>query len=317
LSFIMRDDTLPVALIGPGRIGQALGKLLSRAGVRIEWIAARRLSAARSAARFIGSGRAVPLPVVVQASSLPVVVHASQRAARQDARTTTGIADLNAARILLLTTSDSALPEVARLLAAQRKDWDECIVLHTSGAWPAGGESSVLQPFRRGGASAASLHPLQTVPSREAGVRNLFGCFWAVEGDPTAVGLARRWVRLLHGHALTITPRRKPAYHAAAVIACAGVVTLMESAERLMSLSGVERSQARKMLAGFVSESAANFGRLGGRRSLTGPASRGDWATIRKHQAALRREAPDLVPLYRELLRSMLKLAGQQPRRDL
>ena len=273
-----------MALIGPGRIGQALGKLLSNAGVRIEWIAARRSSAARAAARFIGSGHAVTLRP-------------------------SGIPDLNAARIVLLTTSDSALPEVARFLAAQRTEWQGRVVLHTSGAWPAGEESSVLQPFRRRGASAASLHPLQTVPSREAGVRNLVGCFWAVEGDPKAVRLARRWVRLLRGHTLTIAPQRKAAYHAAAVIACAGVVTLMESAERLMNVSGVERSQARKMLAGFVSETAANFGRLGGRRSLTGPASRGDWATIRKHQAALRSEAPDLVPLYRELLRSMLKLA--------
>jgi len=303
----MRNDASTVALIGPGRIGQALGKLLADAGARIGWIAARRPSAARSAARFIGGGHAVTLPVVVQASSL-------LRPRRQDACTTT---DLNAARILLLTTSDSALPDAARFLAAQRTNWKGRVVLHTSGAWPAGGESSVLQPFRARGASAASLHPLQTVPSREAGVRNLIGCFWAVEGDPGAVRLARRWVRLLRGHTLTVAPQRKAAYHAAAVIACAGVVTLMESAERLMNLSGVERSQARKMLAGFVSETAANFGRLGGRRSLTGPASRGDWATIRKHQAALRSEAPDLVPLYRELLRSMLKLAGQQPRRDM
>ena len=300
----MKHNVSAVALIGPGRIGQALGKLLADAGVRIEWIAARRPSAARAAARFIGSGRAVTLPAGVQASSLPVVVRASSlpRPRRQDACTTT-------ASILLLTTSDSALPEVAQFLAAQCTDWKGRVVLHTSGGWPAGGESSVLQPFRLRGASAASLHPLQTVPSREAGVRNLIGCFWAVEGDPKAVRLARRWVRLLRGHTLTIAPQRKAAYHAAAVIACAGVVTLMENAERLMNLSGVERSQARKMLAGFVSETAANFGRLGGRRSLTGPASRGDWATIRKHQAALRSEAPDLVPLYRELLRSMLKLA--------
>jgi len=286
----MRENA--VALIGPGRVGQALGKLLSGAGVRIEWVAARRPVAACAAARFIGSVRAVTL-------------------------SPSGIAGLNAARILLLTTSDSALPDVAQFLAAQRADWKGRVVLHTSGAWPAGGDASVLKPFRRRGASAASLHPLQTVPSREGGVRNLVGCFWAVEGDPKAVQLARRWVRLLRGHMLTIAPQRKAAYHAAAVIACAGVVTLMESAERLMNVSGVERSQARKMLAGFVSETAANFGRLGGRRSLTGPASRGDWATIRKHQAALRSEAPDLLPLYRELLRSMLKLAGHKPKRGL
>ncbi len=280
----MKDTNAPsVALVGPGRIGQALGCLLVDAAVRIEWIAARRLSAARSAARFIGLGGAVTL----------------------DSR------ELDGARVLLLTTSDSALPEVARSMAKLRPSWKGCMVLHTSGAWPAGGEASVLQPFRRRGASAASMHPLQTVPSREAGVQNLTGCFWAIEGDPEAVRLARRWVRSLRGTVLNIESQHKPAYHAAAVIACAGVVTLMESAERLMRSSGVLPRQARRMLAGFVAETAANFGRLGARRSLTGPASRGDWSTIRKHRAALRRDAPDLLPLYRELLRSMLKIAAR------
>jgi predicted short-subunit dehydrogenase-like oxidoreductase (DUF2520 family) len=279
------SDPKAVALIGPGRIGQATGRLLADAGVPIQWIAARRPAAARSAARFVRAGLAVTLRSP----------------------------ELGRARVLLLTTSDEALPEVARSLAAQRADWKGCVVLHSSGAWPAGGESSVLQPFRRRGASAASLHPLQTVPNREAGVRNLVGCFWAVEGDPIAVRLARRWVRALRGIAFSLPPQRKATYHAAAVVACAGVVTLMTGAERLMESCGVPQAQARKMLAGFVAETAGNFGRLG-RGALTGPAARGDWATIRRHREALGRQAPDLLPLYRELLRSMVQIAGRPPR---
>ena len=275
-----------MALIGPGRIGQALGRLLVQAGVRIEWIAARRLAAARDAARFIGAGQAVAL-------TSP---------------------KLDRVRVLLLTTSDSALHEVARSMAKARPSWKDCVVLHTSGAWPAGGDASVLEPFRRRGASAASLHPLQTVPNREAGIRNLVGCYWTIEGDAEGVRLARRWVRALRGVALSIAPQQKAAYHAAAVMACAGVVALMEGSERLLKSCGVAPVEARKMLAGFVAETAANFGKLGGRRSLTGPAARGDWSTIRRHQVALRRQAPDLLPLYRELLRAMLKIAGQEPR---
>lgn len=278
-----------VALVGPGRIGQALGRLLVNAGVRIEWIAARRPSAARAAARFVGAGHAITLR--------------SPELAR--------------ARILLLTTSDSVLPAVARSMAEERSSWEGCFVLHTSGAWPAGGDASVLSPFRRRGAAAASLHPLQTVPSREAGIQNLIGCYWTIEGDPEAVRLARRWVQALGGAALNIAPQQKPVYHAAAVMACAGVVTLMESAERLMKSCGIAPVQARRMLAGFVAETARNFGKLGGRRSLTGPAARGDWATIRRHKAALQRQAPDLVPLYRELLRGMLSLVGQKSKRLL
>lgn len=286
---LLRDMTSssvkPVALVGPGRIGQALGRLLVQAGVRIEWIAARRQAAARNAARFIGAGHAV-------AMRSP---------------------ELTRARILLLTTSDSALPAVARSMGKERPSWKGCVVLHTGGAWPAGGDASVLEPFRRRGAAAASLHPLQTVPSREAGVQNLIGCYWTIEGDREGVRLARRWARALGGVALNIAPQQKATYHAAAVMACAGAVTLMESAERLMKSCGIAPVQARRMLAGFVAQTARNFGELGGRRSLTGPAARGDWTTIRKHRAALRRNAPDLLPLYRELLRSMLTIARRKP----
>jgi predicted short-subunit dehydrogenase-like oxidoreductase (DUF2520 family) len=273
-----------VGIIGPGRVGQALGRILSLAGVRIGWVAARELASARRAARFIGSGRAV----------------------------TIDSPDLAGAGVLLITTSDSALAEVALTLAKLRSNWRDVILLHTSGAWPAGGRESLLQPLRQRGAGAASLHPLMTVPSAKAGVRNLIGCWWAIEGDPQAVRLARRWVRALRGTAFILQPQRKPAYHAAAVIACAGVVTLMESSRRLLERCGVAPSRARRMLEGFVTETAKSFAALGARRALTGPAVRGDWATIRGHLAALEREAPELVPLYKELLNSMLSLSGKR-----
>jgi len=277
-----------VAIIGPGRVGQALGRLLARSGVRIGWVAARSRSNARQAARFIGAGR----PVTLDSAE---VVHAD---------------------VLLITTSDSALAEVSKALAARRDDWRGVVVIHTSGAWAASGQHSVLEPFRKRGAAAASLHPLQTVPSREAGVRNLIGGFWAIEGDRKAVQLARQWARALRGSTFALRSSRKPAYHAAAVIACAGVVALMEGSRRVLGRCGLEPKQARRVLQRFVAETAGNFAALGARRALTGPAVRGDWATLRQHQAALRELAPDLLPLYRELNRCMLKIAvGKRFRR--
>ena len=284
----MRSQTA-VTIVGPGRVGQALGRLLSLAGVRIGWVAARKLSAARKATRFIGAGSPLTLDS----------------------------ADLASAQVLLLTTSDSALAEVALTLAKRRENWRGAIVLHTSGAWAAGGKGSVLQLLRQRGASAASLHPLQTVPSAKVGVLNLIGCAWSIEGDLQAVKLAKRWVRELRGTAFILRPEHKPAYHAAAVIACAGVVTLMESSRSLLERCGVAPTRARNMLEGFVAETAKNFAALGARRALTGPAVRGDWTTLRKHLTALKNEAPDLVSLYDELIHSMLRLSGRRPPRGM
>ena len=271
-----------VAIVGPGRLGQALGRLLAQAKVPVLFVAARRASKARRAARFIGSGR--PLAVGPSAAAL------------------------TQASVVLLTTSDGAVAPVAKDIAGLAENWAGRVVLHTSGSLP----SSVLLPLKRRGASVGSLHPFQTVPSASAGVRSLIGCYWGVEGDAQARKAASRFVRLLGGVEFFVRPERKTLYHAAAFLSCPTIVTLMERSRLLLQESGVPARVARPMLAKFVAETARNFADLGARRALTGPAVRGDWKTIRRHLTVLRRSSPQTVPIYRALLREMLRLAGRQ-----
>jgi predicted short-subunit dehydrogenase-like oxidoreductase (DUF2520 family) len=270
-----------VAIIGPGRIGQAMGRLLTESGVTITFVAARKLAATRRAARFVGKG--IPL-----ALSDPRLLSAS---------------------VFLITTSDSAIAEVATKLALQgngKDGWRGKVVLHTCGSL----SSAVLDPLKLRGAAIGSLHPYQTVPSPQAGVRNLRGCFWALEGDPRALRVARRWVKLLGGVAFSIRPEKKTLYHLSAFVVCPTVVTLMAQAASLLKQAGVPERISRPMLGRFVAETARNFEDLGGRRALTGPAVRGDWETIRRHLTALRQTAPEFEPVYRSLLKAMLRLAG-------
>jgi predicted short-subunit dehydrogenase-like oxidoreductase (DUF2520 family) len=268
-----------LSIVGPGRVGQALGRLLRRAGVPVLFVAARRLAAAKKAVEFIGAGRPVTL----------------------------NDAEFTDAPVVLLTTTDTALPQVAQDLSRLRKDWSGKVVLHTCGSVPA----AVLAPLRRRGAAVASLHPFQTVPNPAAGVRALRGTYWSLEGDRKARQVAMRWAKLLQGIVFPIRPARKDLYHLAASLTCPAVVALMERAAGLLKEVGVPARIARPMLAQFVAETAKNFAALGGRRALTGPVVRRDWVTIRKHLAALRRFAPDFVSTYNALLRPMLKLAGQ------
>ena len=269
-------------------MGQAMGRLLAQSRVPIAFMAARNLAAARRAVRFIGKGKP------------------------------TGVADprLLGASVLLLTTSDSAVAEVARELAKQGKGraaWLGKVVLHTCGSLP----SAALDPLKLRGAAIGSLHPYQTVPSPQAGVRNLCGCFWALEGDRRAMRVARSWVKLLGGVPFSVRPKEKTLYHLSAFIVCPTVVTLMAQASSLLKQAGVPLRISRPMLRQFVCETAKNFADLGARRALTGPAVRGDWATIRRHLTALRRSAPEFEPVYQSLLRAMLRLAGAKaPRKN-
>ena len=245
-----------VAIIGAGRIGQSMGRLLAESGVPITYVAARDPAAARRAARFIGQGNPTSL----------------------------ADPDLHSASVLLICTSDAAIAEVAHELgkrAGAGKTWRGKVALHTCGSLP----SAVLRPLKMRGAAIGSVHPYQTVPSPQAGIRNLRGCFWAVEGDPQALRVARDWVKRLGGIAFRIRPERKTLYHLSAFLVCPTLVTLMAQAEELLELAGVPPRISRPMLRQFVGETAKNFEDLGGRRALTGPAVRGDWATIRRHLA--------------------------------
>lgn len=269
---------LTVAIVGPGRLGQAMGRLLLDAGEPVRFVAARQLSRARRATLFIGGGVALTLK--------------DHRLAEAD--------------VILMTTSDAAIGPVARRLAKYRKEWSGRNVLHACGSLP----SSVLDPFKERGAAIGSLHPYQTVPSASAGVRNLPGCYWAVEGDRRAVAVARRWVKSLDGRAFAIAPEFKPLYHLTAFLVCPTVVTLMDCSERLLQQAGVPKKVIGPMLGRFVSETVNNFVESGGRKSLTGPAVRGDWDTLQRHIAQLQRFAPEVIPAYVELVDLMLGVAG-------
>lgn len=267
--------------MGPGRIGQAMGRLLAAAGVPIAFVAGRHPAAVHRAVQFVGQGKP----------------------------TTLSDPDLASAGVFLITTSDGAVAEVASQLAKLLRGpdpWRGRVVLHTCGSLP----SAVLVRLKKRGAAIGSLHPYQTVPNPQAGERNLRGCFWAIEGDLAARRLASDWIRRLGGIAFPLRPEHKTLYHLSAFIVCPTVVTLMAEAEALLKRAKIPARIARTMLRQFVAETAKNFSELGGRRALTGPAVRGDWATIRRHMAALRRADPQFVTVYHSLLKAMLRLAG-------
>jgi len=274
-------------------VGQALGRLLARAGVEVDFIAARRIERARKARKFIGRGR----PVTLDDPSL------------------------SKARIFVLSVADRAIAPVAQQLAGllnrnprssrgkRSQSLAGRIFLHTCGSL----DATVLRPLARLGGFCGSLHPFQTVPSPAQGAKNLLKTFWTTEGDPRACRLARAWVRLLNGKIVRIRSSDKILYHLSAFLVCPTLVALMERATGFLEEVGAPTRVARQMLGAFVDETVKNFVAFGGRRSMTGPASRGDWAVIRRHRQELRGRSPELLPVYDSLLREILRLVEKQP----
>jgi predicted short-subunit dehydrogenase-like oxidoreductase (DUF2520 family) len=146
------------------------------------------------------------------------------------------------------------------------------VILHVSGALGL----DALAPHER----PASLHPLVPLPSAEVGrVRLRSGITFAVAGDPMATTLGRH----LGGLCIEIDDDQRAAYHAAACIASNHVVALLGQVERVAASVGLG-------LDAFVSLAAAavqDVSDLGAAAALTGPAARGDEATLARHRAVL------------------------------
>ena len=274
-----------LSIIGAGRAGRALGKLLHRRGWRIGAVVTRSAATARAAVRAIGAGK-------------------------PSARLTP---EIFSADVILLTTPDAKIAAVANDLTrlphgvvgatrgVARANWHGKIVLHTSGAI----DSRVLAPLSRLGASVGSMHPFQTFGAR--GIPDLRGVTFTMEGDPRALRMARRIARQLGGIPIQIPAAAKPAYHAAGGFAAAHALVLIEGGTQLLVALGFPRKQAQRGLMRMARQILANLETLGPRASWTGPISRGDFSTIAKHMAALRKFAPE----FREAHAAMLLLSAR------
>lgn len=243
-----------IGIAGSGRVAQALGRVLTERGECVVAVANRRPDHASAAADFIGQG-ARP----ARYEELPALCNR-----------------------LLIAVADDAIEMVAQAVA--EAGFCRGIVLHTSGLHGSG----VLRPLARNGNAVGSMHPLQTIPSREQGLAALVGAFYALSGDAAAVVWGRELVEKMGGKAVTVSDEKKPLYHAAAVIASNYTVVLVDAACELMKLAGFGHEEALAALAPLVTASARNAlaDPVG---ALTGPVARGDLLTLKQHLKALDR----------------------------
>jgi predicted short-subunit dehydrogenase-like oxidoreductase (DUF2520 family) len=270
-----------VSIIGPGRLGQALAIALRSLGYPILAFVARHPAEARKAVRALNK------------SATPAQALGWDR-----------LAQLPATDLILITTPDDAIAEAAeRLAAGEFRRTRRRTVLHTSGALA----SDVLNPLLKAGFHTGSLHPLVSVSEPGAGAKALRGAFYCLEGDKTALRVARLIVEDLKGKSFSVRPENKALYHAAAVMASPHLVALFDLATEMLAACGVSNRSARQVLLPLVESTTKNLMVMNPERALTGTFARGDIATVRRHLAALSRKGfAQALEVYRLLgLRSV------------
>jgi len=184
--------------------------------------------------------------------------------------------------LLLIAVSDRAIDEVASLIPPTNAK-----IFHASGA-----KASVRNGF--------SLHPLKALPP--VGVpSDLREALLVFEGNHRDV--AQRIADAVGARFATVDPKQKALYHAAAVFGSNYVAAVLDIAERLMQRTGIE--DVRHDLAGLAGSAIRNWSSHAGGDRFTGPAARGDQATIDSHLRALAAD-PQLASVY-ELLADYIR----------
>lgn len=256
-----------VAIIGAGRVGTAVGKLLHIAGYPIAGVVGRSEQSAIKSVNIIGDG--IPLASIEQ-----------------------GVKE---AHWIFLTVPDDVLGQVAETVGKYMSDRVELLV-HTSGVHGA----SILMRSDTDNIKRLSMHPIRAISDLTHGADRLQGAFWGLEGRADAVEIGKRLVAVLGGHPLLVQEGRKALYHAAAAISSNYVVALIHIGVHLMEKVGVQPEDALKAISNLVIGATSNVLEDGVAGALTGPIERGDVATVLAHLKALE-STPRIRDAYHSL----------------
>lgn len=277
---------LRLAVVGAGKVGCSLGRYLGEsAAVDVAGFCSRNEAHAREAVEFAG-GSVFASPI---------------EAAR-------------AASLILVTTPDGAIADVwnelARAARAGEISLRDKLVVHCSGALA----SSVFAGARELGAHVCSAHPLYAVSSRFDCWRELGRASFTLEGDDWAVDLMAGLLRARGNQVSRIAAGAKTRYHAAAVMASNLVLGLYDMAAGELVRCGFDRAEAEAALAPLFLGNAEHIAEDGVEASLTGPAVRGDHATIDAHLACLEGRDRQAYQLLTEQLVDIVRRRAAEAR---
>lgn len=263
-----------IAIVGPGRAGSALGRALHTAGYAIAAIGGRNPDNVRNLANELGA-RACQSPA-----------------------TTVDLADLTILAVPDDVIGPLATDMVDTLCSAAGK-----AAVHLSGAQ----DRAPLRPLaQRASLRTGVFHPLQTFRRGPHAVQNVAGTYFGIDADAPLREQLVQMATDLQGHPFDLAGVDRALYHAAAVFAANYPITLLAEAIAVAETSGLDAQTARHGLTTLLAGAVNNLRDLLPAEAITGPASRGDLGTIKRHLDALKND-PELQKLY-QLLAERTKL---------
>jgi len=269
-----------LSIIGCGKVGKTLGYLWQNAqSLNVESVVNRNIESGEAAVKFIGHGKAV-----------------------------SSYSQLSPSNLIMISSSDSAIPLCAEALLSSNILAPNSIVFHCSGAL----SSDLLFKLESDGIQIASLHPVKSFTDLQLAVDTFSGTFCALEGDPCAVEILSDLVEQIGGQPFVINSKSKGLYHGGNVIVCNYLSALMEFGLRAYESSGVSRTLATDIIKPLVRETIENIFNLGPAKALTGPIARGDAKVVEDQISKFREQSVRDGALYQLLGTVALELVKER-----
>jgi predicted short-subunit dehydrogenase-like oxidoreductase (DUF2520 family) len=188
-------------------------------------------------------------------------------------------------------------------LASVGRQWSALLnrktaLIHCAGALPLEGLWQAVGPANPVG----SFHPLCAISDPHDA---LTGCAVAIQATTPALhALLRRAARALKLFPFDVRESRRAAYHAGAVLAAAGVVSVLSAAIEAWRSAGLTPLQIQHALLPLTESALRGVRQRGVSGALTGPVVRGDAERLAAHLRALPKS---IAPLYRALSQQAMK----------
>ena len=272
---------MKISIVGAGRVGISLGYLLSK-NYEIEGIIEKREERIEKLKELFPEAKYIGLDFIKGVKNSDVI---------------------------FITTQDDNIKSTADEIFSNN-DIKNKYVYHCSGSLP----SSILNSAKKNDCFIGSIHPLQSVPNFEQGVKNLKSAYFCIEGDEEAVEVAKKIVNSISGKFFIIKTEHKSLYHLGAVFSSNFINTLVFITCEIFKKIGVSKDYDKtlEIIFPLIKGSVDNINKLGVIKSLTGPVVRGDVNTIKNHISGLESIMPELIPLYRNLVNKTVELAAYQ-----
>lgn len=276
-----RSQRVNIAIVGAGKVGSVLGKILAGNGAKIVAVVSRGNRSAAKTGKYLKCKN-----VSTSLAAIPPRTN-----------------------LVMIATPHRAVEEVAHSLATvAHLNFKKMAVCHASGILNA----DVLEPLAKKGATVFSFHPVQTFP-RDFEPKDILptvrGIYYGVDGNAAALRKAKQLAAKLNGKTITIKPEMRTFYHAACVVASNHITTLLWILEQMFAALKTSEKKFYPVFEPIIMAALHNAARTSPAQSLSGPIARGGVETLSHHFEALQRFGPNLVPYFGSLSAETARLA--------